>query len=247
MKRLLVAFGLAICTFLSIVWFQVRIANASLPATQVHPLPPTLERWQDRSTSGDYFSEIKPSKIGYLIWSEFPIAVYVQRPGMPVWASASARRFQQWVDAVLPAIQEWNPYLPMVVVDRPEEADIAIWRSHPPLQITPDGPYARAALVSYEIYQKRSSDRPVGILSHKYTMFISPDLSLPYIQAAARHELGHALGIWGHSRVETDALYFTQVRNPPAISPRDINTLKRIYQQPTQLGWPIASVGSSPR
>jgi predicted Zn-dependent protease len=31
--------------------------------------------------------------------------------------------------------------------------------------------------------------------------------------------------------------YFSQVRNPPPISPRDVNTLKRIYQQPTSLGW----------
>jgi hypothetical protein len=34
-------------------------------------------------------------------------------------------------------------------------------------------------------------------------------------------------------------MYFAQVRTPPVISARDINTLKRVYQQPTQLGWPI--------
>ena len=36
---------------------------------------------------------------------------------------------------------------------------------------------------------------------------------------------------------ETDVLYFSQVRNPPAISARDVNTLKRVYEQPTRLGW----------
>jgi predicted Zn-dependent protease len=34
-------------------------------------------------------------------------------------------------------------------------------------------------------------------------------------------------------------MYFSQVREPPPISARDINTLKRIYQQPTRLGWPV--------
>ena len=43
-----------------------------------------------------------------------------------------------------------------------------------------------------------------------------------------------------NSLVTSDALYFSQVPNPPSISARDINTLKRIYQQPTLLGWKVA-------
>ncbi len=48
--------------------------------------------------------------------------------------------------------------------------------------------------------------------------------------------LGHALGIWGHSQLETDALYFSQVRKPAFISVRDVNTLKKVYEQSTALG-----------
>ena len=70
------------------------------------------------------------------------------------------------------------------------------------------------------------------------TIEISPGLSQLAILAATRHELGHALGIWGHSLHQNDALYFSQVSDFPPISPRDINTLKKIYQQPTQIGWP---------
>jgi hypothetical protein len=32
-------------------------------------------------------------------------------------------------------------------------------------------------------------------------------------------------------------MYFAQTRDIPPISSRDINTLKKVYQQPTQLGW----------
>jgi predicted Zn-dependent protease len=68
---------------------------------------------------------------------------------------------------------------------------------------------------------------------------LSPSQTGNYVVAAARHELGHALGIWGHSPLQTDALYFSQVRNPPTISSSDVNTLKRVYQQPTSLGWSL--------
>jgi predicted Zn-dependent protease len=57
-----------------------------------------------------------------------------------------------------------------------------------------------------------------------------------YIASAARHEFGHALGIWGHSPQPEDVMYYSQVQSPPNISPRDINTLKKIYQQTTRLG-----------
>ncbi len=77
-------------------------------------------------------------------------------------------------------------------------------------------------------------------MSHYCTIFLNPHQTSKYIQAAARHELGHALGIWGHSPVASDALYFSQVSDLVTISGRDINTLKRVYQQPTRLGWQVA-------
>jgi predicted Zn-dependent protease len=71
------------------------------------------------------------------------------------------------------------------------------------------------------------------------TMEVSPNFAGVSLLATIRHEFGHALGIWGHSPKSSDALYFSQVSDPPAISVGDINTLKKIYQQPTKLGWRI--------
>ena len=202
--------------------------NPSIPAQKPHPLPSTLARWKDNTNSGDYFSEIKPTKYGYLIWSQLPVKVYLETPDI-----YNSKQSEKWINSISEIVEEWNNYLPLKIVENPEVADITIIRKSPPLQFTPDRkiPRARSALARYKIYSQDNS------LSHKFTILISPTQTGKYLLAACRHELGHALGIWGHSKNKTDALYFSQVRNPPLVSARDVNTLKKIYQQPTSLGW----------
>ncbi|WP_353931000.1 matrixin family metalloprotease [Okeanomitos corallinicola TIOX110] len=195
-----------------------------------HPLPPSLENWQDKNNSGDYFDQVKPTKFGYLIWSKFPIKVNIETP-----IDINEKLAQIWINQVLQAVEEWNKYLPLELVENPELADIKILRKRPPLQIdsVTKIPRARSALTTYQISTQNN------ILSHGFTILLSPSQTGKYLQAAARHEIGHALGIWGHSSLETDALYFSQVREPVSISTRDVNTLKKIYQQSTSLGWEI--------
>ncbi len=215
-------------------------SSDSLPALQVHPLPESLASWENPSNTGDYFNKVQSTPLGYLIWSQFPVKVYLEKPTDSENLSASDRRWQEWVITVKQAISEWNSYLPLIEIEEREIADIIIVRSPVDREIKLnlntglyDIPRAIAAQTTYDFYLQPNG----SILAHSMTIKINPASVGRSLLATVRHELGHALGIWGHSTKETDALYYSQVRDPLPISPRDVNTLKKVYQQPTRLGW----------
>lgn len=216
-------------------------ASAS-PIAQPHPLPSTLDQWQDRANAGDYFDQIETLKIGSLIWSVFPVQVYVEPP--PPGSVTPAA----WTQLTQAALQAWQPYLPLALTAKPDLADIHIRAIAPPLKIIPQtaAPQgsrpklvlerAKSAETRYQLYKKTYKSGQVQLI-HRCQIDVNPRQSLDYLQTAVIHELGHALGIWGHSPNPQDTMYFAQMRQPQGISARDVNTLKRIYQQPTQLGW----------
>jgi predicted Zn-dependent protease len=214
--------------------------NLALPPLKTYPLPPLLAQWPGDRQAGDYFDRIQPTAVGYLLWSQFPIQVYIEPP-----PDECQHRFSGWLNAILAAVDEWNEYLPLAVTQRPENANI-IWQcQRPPLRATLNRdrqqfefPVARNAEARYHLY--RLSGDPER-LAHRFTIQLSPHQSDADTLATARHELGHALGIWGHSPTETDALYAEQTRLLAPISARDVNTLKRVYQQPTRLSPPRPS------
>jgi predicted Zn-dependent protease len=201
--------------------------NFTLPSAQPHPLPQQLVQWDEtKNGQGDYFDQVKSTRPGFLIWSHGPIRVYIAAlpPGTLI-------KPEIWQAAIAQAVQDWQPYLPLSMTVTESDADIYISANPPKAR---SGERVRSAETRFELYV---SDRQT--LAHRMRIYIRPSQTPQYVSAAARHELGHALGIWGHSQVSTDVMYFAQVRVPPQISARDINTLKQIYQQPTQLGWSL--------
>lgn len=225
--------------------FSARSAgnSASFPSPRSHPLPLQLAQW--KNSNDDYFDRIEPTSLGYLVWSDFPVKVYLEPEG-----EDNANTARKWTQAVRAAIAEWNVYLPLQEVREKENADIIWLRSRPPMRARIDRenrqliiPRARTAEAKYEIYLQKTNP---PTLAHRFQIFLGSHQSERHTLGTARHELGHALGIWGHSPLETDALYEAQTGNPPPISSRDINTLKKIYQQPTQLGWQVEEIPPSP-
>ncbi len=220
--------GLLAATFVHLGFVQPSHATLQAPAAQIHPLPAALEQWRDPQQQGDYFDQIKVTRVGYLVWSHFPVKVYVQP------APESLPLIQEkWPQAVDQAIQDWQAYFPLEITPDISQADIVISAVDPTQR---SQGRIRSAETRFKLYVDEQQR-----LSHRYTIQVRTNQTQTYIAAAVRHELGHALGIWGHSPLETDALYFAQVRTPAPISARDMNTLKRVYQQPTRLGWPVQS------
>jgi predicted Zn-dependent protease len=224
-SRLLKLLGVAI-TFL---FLHINLSSAqTLSPPKIHPLPQPLAQWNEvDNAQGDYFDQIrKPTQAGFLIWSQWPVQIYIAPP-----PKGALIKPEIWHSVILEAVKDWQPYLPIRLTDAQANADISFVAT-PPQQRS--GLRVRSAETRFELYTSRQNT-----LAHRVSIYIRPNQTTQYISAAARHELGHGLGIWGHSQKPTDVMYFAQVRQPPAISARDVNTLKRIYQQPTQLGWPI--------
>lgn len=214
--------------------------NPDLPPLKAHELPQFIVNWQNTSNE-DYFEQIEPTPLGYLVWSKFPVKVYVEQPQV-IEDTAANKRFRDWALTVKKAIAEWNEYFPLQETTERESADIVVLRSQPEREITlnPDTglyniPRAIAAQTNYAFYPAKNP----ATIALRMTVQLSDRFMGKSLLATVRHELGHALGIWGHSPNESDALYFSQVSQPPPISARDLNTLKKIYQQPTRLGWKI--------
>ncbi|HIK36953.1 MAG: matrixin family metalloprotease [Geminocystis sp.] len=214
--------------------------EVSLPPLKPHPLPPTLAAWQS-DYKEDYFDYLQSHPVGALIWYDFPVRVYLESPPDNL-SPSGAKAFQQWRQAGKKAIAAWNPYIPLQETNNPEKADILIYRQPPPvgrLRVNPetglfDLPRVAAATTTVQFYLRDSQ------LRHKMIIRVNPNQNLDYLESNITHELGHALGIWGHSPSPQDIMYHAHTRDIPTISVRDINTLKRVYQQPTRLGWRLS-------
>ena len=217
------------------VWGESEIA---LPVLQTYPLPKTLANYQTQS-SENYFSEIKSHELGYFIWTEFPIKLYIESPADDLSPSA-LNEFEQWQQAVQAGIKLWQPYLPTTLVTESSSADILIYRRQPELKIklNPetglyDIPRVKAATTEIEFLLTETKPSQ---LKHQMTIEVNPRQTYDYLVSNIAHELGHALGIWGHSNNTNDIMYFAHTQDIPPVSDRDLNTLKIIYQQSTRLG-----------
>ncbi len=204
---------------------QAQTQAGELPQPVRLQLPPGLARYAYDKSVGDYFEEIDPLLPGgvYAQWAFYPIPVYIQGD------------HRQWKTFVEQAVKDWSAYIPMRVVAKEEEAlyGMSIYRV-PPL----GGGVVGAARPEFFFASN-------GALQQRVRIVITEGQGLAEVTAVARHEIGHGLGLWGHSPDLRDLMYGghhaaatgnRRVLRVPTITKRDLNTLKRVYEQPTLMG-----------
>lgn len=181
---------------------------------------------------GDYLKHVAfPAGLNdwiLLRWpeNEIPLQIHLPRPpegyfedSQAVWESVRDGVLD-WSDVAAPGVPSFE------FVDDPGEADIPIFWIQ-----KPNG----AWFIAHCAYGMSQLDRKLKIAHIQVTARredgSAADLSDVY--GTMLHEMGHALGMGGHSPEPTDIMYpYIQPQLEPGLSERDRATLRKLYQRP---------------
>jgi predicted Zn-dependent protease len=156
---------------------------------------------------------------------EMPLQVYLPRPPEGMFEDAEAifevvrDGVTDWTDVAAPGVPSFE------FVDDPGEADIPIrWEDRP------TGEW----FVAHCVRDISPRQRRFGVATALVTArnYDGSDVSLELLYLTVLHEMGHALGLGGHSPEPSDVMYGSRAAHRDALSERDRNTLRMLYERP---------------
>ncbi|MBZ5513691.1 MAG: tetratricopeptide repeat protein [Acidobacteriia bacterium] len=210
--------------------YDVGRARARLQLLESMPaLPEPMQPSHYVSAAGDYYWTVSSESEGNE-WTSFPVKVFL----------GSAPQLK-WQEGAREAYDNWSKVFPLELVALPQGADIRIGWHESMIGEEHVGEESDWLQTRYE---------GGGLKGRKYAL-IRVDLSRLWskdeMRAIMSHEIGHALGIKGHSESKGDIMYWQvqesirQIGTPRIPLPlfwrslvkqpsqRDINTLIRLY------------------
>jgi predicted Zn-dependent protease len=193
------------------------------------PLPPAMQPSRYVPDASDYYFSISRDSEGEE-WPRLPVKVFL----------GSAPEFK-WQEGTREAYDNWSKVFPLELVALPQSADIRMGWEESILGQGHAGEERDWVQVRYRGGELKSQRYAV------ITVDLSRRWSKDEMRAIVSHEIGHALGIKGHSDSKGDIMYWQVQENIRQIgvpriplpifwkslvkqpSQRDINTLIRLY------------------
>jgi predicted Zn-dependent protease len=215
-------------------------ANLSMPLFyRVEPVQPVVEN--------DYLKDVlNATKQRVMRFRTMPIPVYITPYQTLSYTRACVEAFENWEERSGGLIR-------FVQVDTANQSRIrVVWKrlgmstdtencalgAHTVTRWTkhPKGKMAVMAVgtIPVPVYIPRLGPRytvPAQVIEVNVDLIDkkAPDYRLPLLKNIVTHELGHALGLLGHSQVSSDMMYAVTDENS-RISKRDLNTLFKLYE-----------------
>jgi tetratricopeptide (TPR) repeat protein len=189
--------------------YQAGQGSARIQILQMLPTyPDALQPSHYVSSAADYYAEIAETSESER-WTTYPIKVAIGNVPEANWAQGAREAFSIWKEM-----------LPLELTAEPEEADIRF--NWDPDQNMEGGEVGEE--MDWVQFRREGNE-----LTGRKVAFISVDLSRRWskdeMRAIVLHEMGHALGIKGHSLSKGDIMYFQvqeknrQVRVPGVLLP----------------------------
>ncbi len=161
---------------------------------------------------GDYFNELG----GAARWIKTPVRVWIQHTNNNANLKSA---FYTWQNALYPTIA-------FEMVNRQEDANIIVLFGNPPAKCSSQDAVGCTLTYGYTSNMKWIGKSEIYIT--RFTRY-GQRLSDNDIYGVLVHEIGHAIGIAGHSKNKNDVMYPSTDNYNLRPTRRDINTIRKIY------------------